>query len=183
MISFTLLDTVVVYLLVCSGTKETGLIDVEQLKQFTDTLSERDQILVFRTLKDVSGRIRHDALLKVFYAVDANNDGRVSLDEVRQWLDTEPSWRKYAEAERLSMAKIKRQVLKDMQDYSTGGFIFFDEMRRFFANWPLRQVRQFTEDARYLDLLQAFLANPTPELRREISTFLHDEMYADQVCT
>jgi len=131
----------------------------------------------------VSAGLRRKILRRVFDILDADDDNVVCFTEIRLWLDSESSWRTFmndASDDPKMFKRIKEQVIRDMDQSGRDG-ITFHEMERYFSNWPLRQIRVFTQDATHLEVLEAFTRNPTATNRDALFKSQADRSYAATV--
>jgi DNA-binding MarR family transcriptional regulator len=107
-------------------------------------------------LRKDAAQTRERALRDVYDALDINSNGHVTVKEVLFWLENERGWRHFGETSTNHRAGLRVEAKKkivDRLDDNNDGTVSFKSFRAVFGGWSVRELREISEDQRYLKVL------------------------------
>lgn len=158
---------------------QDGSVSREELTAYLDGVPVEmidDMTMSLRRSEDEQ---RDEVLRRVYEALDTDGDGKVSKDEVLFWLRSEKAWKEQLEGGMEgNKHEAAREMIYRMFDRDASGDVSFDELRRFFATWKVRELRKFTSDQLYYSAMSEVAANPDDEdAKRRLEDMKRDRSY------
>lgn len=152
----------------------------EELAEFLSNISSEQLEQMTQSLVRFGDDARERIIKRIFTALDTDRSGTVDRDEVLFWLNNERSWKDFEVGDGEQRKKLNargRQAIYEKMDADGDGKVTYEELKQFFSDWQLRDLRLFTEDQMYYDQLAQYTMDPTEEERRRLKRLKEDRKW------